>query len=236
MCSPRNHFTYKKHKSAVAAECSCVLFCLNIPDSRSLGFEQRSAAERGVLGPWLMAGYQPGVKSISIQSAAGKQKPLVRPWDTALGPAASGTCFVIFTIGLAMFTLLKSFQIIKNRKTFKHYCFSALQCAGGGRKKRTLFQREQVECQGRGRQWGHLLPGAGMWRHFVSSDSSTHTYLSAFLLWLTPPSCCPLVPGFHPFLHLPPKLPSLYLHISLYSVCSTLTNYQALRKFFGLLT
>ena len=78
-------------------------------------------------------------------------------WETkascqTLGPAASGTCFVIFTIGLAMFTLLKSFQIIKNRKTFKHYCFSALQCAGGGRKKRTLFQREQVECQGRGRQ------------------------------------------------------------------------------------
>ena len=35
-----------QYKCAVAAECSCVLFCLNIPDSRSPGFEQPAAAEQ----------------------------------------------------------------------------------------------------------------------------------------------------------------------------------------------
>ena len=37
-----------------------------------------------------------------------------------------------------MFTLLKSFQIIKNRKTFEHYCFSTLQCEERRRKEADL--------------------------------------------------------------------------------------------------
>ena len=152
-----------------------------------------------------------------------------------LGAAASGTCFVIFTIGLAMFTLLKSFQIIKNRKTFEHYCFSTLQRAGEEAERSGLSSSVN---KWNVRAGGHLLPGAGMWRPLISRYAlHPHTTIclpplahSALLL----PSCSWI--SFHPVLHLKPKLLSLYLHISLYSVCSTLTNYQASRNFFGLLT
>ena len=125
---------------------SCFASIFLIPEVQGLSSEQpRSVACWALANGRISTGSEVNINTIcSWETKASCQ--------TLLGPAASGTCFVIFTIGLAMFTLLKSFQIIKNRKTFKHYCFSALQGAGGGRKKRTLFQREQVECQGRGRQ------------------------------------------------------------------------------------
>ena len=106
-----------------------------------------------------------------------------------LGAAASGTCFVIFTIGLAMFTLLKSFQIIKNRKTFEHYCFSTLQRAGEEAERSGLSSSVNKWNVSAG---GHLLPGDTSYQVMLS----THTHLSAFLLWPTPHSCCPHVPGF----------------------------------------
>ena len=112
-----------------------------------------------------------------------------------LGAAASGTCFVIFTIGLAMFTLLKSFQIIKNRKTFEHYCFSTLQRAGE-EEERSGFSSSVNKWNVSAGQGDICCLVRGCGDHLYHVMLSTHTQLSAFLLWLTPHSCCPHVPGF----------------------------------------